>query len=353
MSHFRLLRDPERYVAHDWDLLKDDALRRHWLESFRSHFEVMLQHAAAQYGRKAGKSIAAARGEFNEAINRLSQAPGSLPGGKLNVLELCRLRDGTLRRHGLTDPFKHVKERENASAAAIYPRVVRKLHGMKGQDKWLHLVKCVFAGNIFDLGSTATMHLASQPTDFLAAVADGRPRPWLVDDFDRLAADLPPVPPAKWAKAVVFVDNAGSDFVLGVMPLARELALAGTRIVLAANELPSLNDITADEVVAVVEQLCALDEDLGTLIRAGMFEVVSSGNDSPLIDLSNVSDELNDAAADAELVLLVGMGRGVESNFEAEFTVDNLILALLKSNTVAQRVGGQVFDCICKYRPVG
>jgi type II pantothenate kinase len=81
--------------------------------------------------------------------------------------------------------------------------------------------------------------------------------------------------------------------------------------------------------------------------------VVSSGNDSPLIDLSNVSDELNDAASDAELVLLVGMGRGVESNFEAEFTVDNLILALLKSNTVAQRVGGQVFDCICKYRPVG
>jgi type II pantothenate kinase len=352
MSHFRLLSDPGKYVAHDWNLLTDEAARRHWLDHFRSHFEVMLKHAAVQYGRKAGKGIAAAGREFNEAIDRLAEAPGSLPGGKLNVLELCRLRDATLRRHGLGDPFKHVKDRENASAAATYAQVVRRLHAMKGQDKWLHLVKCIFAGNIFDLGSAATMHLAAQPTDFLAAVANGRPRPWLVDDFDRLAADLLPAPPAKWAKAVVFVDNAGSDFVLGVMPLARELALAGAKIVLAANELPSLNDITADEVVAVVQQLCAADEDLATLIKAGMFEVVSTGNDSPLIDLSEVSDELNEAAGDADLVLLVGMGRGLESNFEAAFTVDSLILAMLKDAAVARRFGGEVFDCVCKYRPV-
>jgi len=353
MSHFCLLREPANYVAHDWDLLVDKAARGHWLDHFHKHFEVMLTHAAAQYGRKATKQIAAAREQFNKALAQLHADPSSLPGGKCNIMELCRLRDQTLRANGLHDPFKHVKDRENASAGRLYPVVVRKLHAMGGPDRWLHLVKCVFAGNVFDLGSQATMHLASEPTDFLAAVANGKPRPWLIDDYDRLAAELKGVPPAKWSKAIVFVDNAGSDFVLGVMPLVRELALAGTKIVLAANELPSLNDITADETVAVVENLAAGDEDLATLITAEMLEVVSTGNASPLIDLSAVSDELNEAAADAELVVIVGMGRAVESNLDAAFTVDALRLALLKDAAVAKRVGGELFDCVCKYTPAG
>ncbi len=82
-----------------------------------------------------------------------------------------------------------------------------------------------------------------------------------------------------------------------------------------------------------------------------MFEVVSTGNDLPLIDLSDVTDELNAAAAGAELVLLEGMGRAIESNFDAAFTCDCLRLALLKDPLVAQRPGGEVYDCVCKYVP--
>ena len=137
------------------------------------------------------------------------------------------------------------------------------------------------------------------------------------------------------------------------MPLAREMALCGTKIVLAANEIPSLNDITVNECIAIVQRLAALDSDLEALIGAGMFEVVSSGNDIPLIDLAAVSDELNEAAQGAELVVLVGMGRAIESNYDAAFTVDCLKLALLKDPLVAQRVGGELHDCVCKYEPVG
>jgi uncharacterized protein with ATP-grasp and redox domains len=179
-----------------------------------------------------------------------------------------------------------------------------------------------------------------------------KPRPWFVDDYDRLAEDLLLAPPTKWTKAIVFVDNAGSDFILGVMPLARELSLGGTQIVLAANELPSLNDITVDEAIDVVERLAARDSDLAALIEAGMFEVVSTGNDIPLIDLADVSDELNAAAEDADLVLIEGMGRAVESNLDAEFTVDALRLACVKDEAVADHIGGQLFDCVCKYTPV-
>ena len=353
MSHFCLLSNPDKYVAQNWNLLTDDEGRKHWLDLFANHFEDALRYASAQYGRTAGRQIMNARAQFAQLIQQLRDNPASLPCGQLNIIELCRAREKVLREHRLNNPFGHVKTRENNTAAKLYPQAVKKLHAMEGSAKWLHLVECVFAGNIFDMGSPMTLQLAAQPTDFLQAVEDTKPRPWLVDDFDRLAKDLPDAPPTKWSKAVIFVDNAGSDFILGVMPLARELALYGTKVVLAANEVPSLNDMTADETVAVVEQLAVEDADLSALVQAGMFEVVSTGNDIPLIDLSNVSDELNAAAADAELVIIEGMGRAVESNFDAKFKVDSLHLALLKDPAVAARVGGEVYDCICKYQPAG
>ncbi len=351
MSHFCLLSEPDNYVAHDWDLLADSRSLAYWLDLFEKHFEVTLGHAAQRYSSKADKNIVSARRQYAELIERLRSDPASVPGGKLNVMVLCRLREQALRDNHLHDPFGHIKDRENSSAVRMYMEVVRKLHAMAPSEKWLHLIECVFAGNIFDLGSPMTLHLADEPTDFLATVENTRPRPWLYDDYDRLSEQLAPAPPTPWEKAVVFIDNAGSDFVLGVMPLVREMALCGTRIVLAANELPTLNDITADETVEIVQRLAVIDPDLAALLQADMFEVVSTGNGIPLIDLSDVSDELNAAAEGADLVVLEGMGRAVESNFDAAFKTDALWLALLKDTHVAQRLGGEVYDCICKYTP--
>jgi damage-control phosphatase, subfamily II, stand-alone protein len=351
MSHFCLLSNSESYVAHDWDLLQDAAARGHWLELFDNHFVEALKHAAMQYGRGATRPIQAAKQQFAELIARLRENPQSLGNGKLNIIELCRAREKVLRANKLPDPFGHVKNRENAAASELYPQVVRKLHALSGKEKWMRMIESVFAGNIFDLGSPMTLHLAAQPTDYLTALENTKPRPWLVDDFEKLAADLPERPPTKWSKAIIFVDNAGSDFILGVLPFARELAMYGTKVVLAANEVPSLNDLTADETAAIVQRLAATDNDLAALVQAGMFEVVSTGNDIPLIDLSQVSDELNEAAADADLVVIEGMGRAVESNFDVKLKVDTVHLALLKDPMVAARINGQVYDCVCKYTP--
>ncbi|KKN82994.1 hypothetical protein LCGC14_0304090 [marine sediment metagenome] len=351
MSHFCLLNDAETYRAESWDLLEDNAACQYWLDLFDRHFQETLVHAAGQYGRAADRHIEDAREQFAEIIRTLRATPDALDGA-LTVMALCRQREAVLRANRLHDPFARIKQRENESAIRLYPDVVRRLHAMAPDDRWLHLAECVFAGNIFDLGSSAAMNTAQTSPDFLATVEATKPRPWLVDDYDRLAEDLRQTFPARWGKAVIFVDNAGCDFILGIMPLARELALAGVQVVLAANELPSLNDITADETVEVIEQLADIDADLPALLDAQMFEVVSTGNDLPLIDLSDVSDELNAAAEDADLVILEGMGRSVESNFDATFKVDSLLLALLKDPKVAERVGRDVFDCVCKYQPV-
>lgn len=349
MSHFCLLSRPEEYAAESWDLVADAEARAYWLDHFASHFDATLQHALAQYGRPAGKRIDAARERFAAVIEKLRQAPDSLPDGKLSVMRLCRLREKALRDHDLPDPFGHIKKRENASAVEMYPDVVQKLHSMPPEERWLHVIQGVFAGNIFDLGSAATMHLAGEATDFVTTAEELKPRPWLVDDFDTLAEGLLAAPPMPWTKAVVFADNAGCDFVLGMMPMIREMALEGTTVVLAANEQPSLNDITADEAVDVIERLAALDPDLDALIVGGMLEVVSSGNDIPLIDFSEVSDELNAASGDADLVVVEGMGRAIESNFDTEFKVSALRLALLKDEEVARRVGGNLYDAVCAY----
>ncbi|HOF19130.1 MAG TPA: ARMT1-like domain-containing protein [Phycisphaerae bacterium] len=353
MGHFCLLSDPGSYVPLDWDLASDPTALGEWLDVFEKVFTEILQHAKTSYGRKAEKNIAAAAEQFRRQIESIRSDPASFGDGQLNVIALDRMRDRILRDNHIGDPFGPVKDRENALALERYPQVVRELHAMDGVDRWQHLVQCVFAGNIFDMGATSTLHTGRDGADFLAAVEESKPRPWLVDDFDALAERLVAAPPAPWAKAVVFVDNAGSDFILGVLPLVRELALCGTQIVLAANEKPSLNDITAFEITQLGRHLAAADDDLGALAQAGMLEVVSTGTDLPMIDLSDVSDELNDASADADLVILEGMGRAVETNFDAKFKVDTLRLALLKNETVARRLGGGLFDCVCKFTPAG
>lgn len=351
MSHFCLLSDPEHYSVQDWDLVQDATGREYWLKHFASHMEQVLAAAEKRYGPAVRGRTAKARQAFAADLDRLRQKPDGLPHGLLRVIDLCRLREKALRDNKLPDPFGHIKQRENAAALEVYPGVLERLDAMDPEARWLHLIECAFAGNIFDLGSGPTMKYAESKVDFLQVLADLPRRPWLIDHYDQLEPFLPVDGVAQWTKAVFFVDNAGADFVLGTMPLARALALDGVRIVLAANEQPSLNDVTADETVALVESLAARDGALSDLIEAGMFEVASSGNDLPLIDLSSVSDELNEAAADADLVVLVGMGRGVESNFDTPFACDALRLCMLKDEAIAARVGGKVFDVVCKFTP--
>lgn len=351
MPAFCLLRDAENYRALDWDLQQDPVGCAAWLDLFEKVFAEILHHAADVYGAAAAPRIEAARAEFAACIAALREDPGSFTEEQLNLMALDVVRDNVLRQHGLPDPFLKIKQRENLAAAKLYPQVVGKLHALTGKDKWLHLVESVFAGNTFDLGATATMHLGRESQDFLACLDATKPRPWLDDDFDALADALTADDAPPWRKAIIFVDNAGSDFVLGVMSFARELALAGTRIVLAANELPSLNDITLAEVDVVLQALAAQDPKLERMLADGTITTVSTGTGMPVIDLAEVSAALNAAAADADLVVLEGMGRGVETNYDAEFSVDVLRLALIKNASVGQRIGGGLFDSVCKYVP--
>ena len=50
-------------------------------------------------------------------------------------------------------------------------------------------------------------------------------------------------------------------------------------------------------------------------------------------------ERLIEAAAESDLIVLQGMGRGIESNWTEQFTCDVWRVALLKDRTVAQWIG--------------
>ena len=347
-SPFVKLADPSSYVACSWDLVADRAGLDYWVEFFSTHIDVILGlgvEAAVARGESEADALAraaACRAAYLPFFAGVRRDP--VGHGRVTILTLDEWRDGLLRRHGFDDAFVDLKDRENRRMLPLLATVCRELDAMAEADALRAAVEGVFAGNIFDMGAKATAaKFRSESPDFFQTRRLLPGRPWRVDDYDALAAAWLGEP---YRKAVFFVDNAGSDFLLGAVPQCRWLARRGTKVVIAANERPSLNDMTAADVRAWWPRVLAAEPSLAGLA----IKIVSTGTGEPLIDLSSVSDELNAASEDADLVILEGMGRGVESNLNAAFSCDAANLAMLKDEAVAARLGGRVFDVVCRFR---
>ncbi|CAN1289437.1 Damage-control phosphatase At2g17340 [Linum perenne] len=279
--------------------------------------------------------------------------------GPPDCILLCRLREQILRELGFRDIFKKVKDEENAKAISLFKEVTRLNDSIEEGPKRLeNLARGIFAGNIFDLGSAQLAEIFSKDgISFLASCQNIVPRPWVIDDLEAFKV--------RWSKkswkkasfisfflqAIIFVDNSGADIILGILPFARELLRRGTQVVLAANDLPSINDITYHELIEIISKL---KDENGKLdgVNASNLLVANSGNDLPVIDLASVSQELAYLANDADLVILEGMGRGIETNLYAQFKCDSLKVGMVKHPEVAQFLGGRLYDCVFKYNEV-
>ncbi|XP_015571856.2 damage-control phosphatase At2g17340 isoform X2 [Ricinus communis] len=261
-----------------------------------------------------------------------------------------RLREQILRELGFRDIFKKVKDEENAKAISLFEDVVCLNDAIEDGPKRLeNLVKGIFAGNIFDLGSAQLAEIFSRDgMSFLASCQNLVPRPWVIDDLDTFKVKWSK---KSWKKAVIFVDNSGADIILGILPFARELLRHGTQVVLAANDLPSINDVTYPELIEIISKL---KDENGQLVGVDTSNllIANSGNDLPVIDLTRVSQELAYLSTDADLVIFEGMGRGIETNLYAQFKCDSLKIGMVKHPEVAQFLGGRLYDCVFKYNEV-
>lgn len=352
MGAFVLLADPKAYQPCHEDMRTDVEFRAHWLGHFEKHFEMIVRLAIEVYGEGKAANAHACRDELVRELRLLEENPARY--GELNLLVLDILRQQKLFAHDIPDPFEKAKARENDAMLKLYPQIIAELdaHTEGPREMLLLLVEGMFAGNIFDLGVTATADRFKHDSPDFCKIRDelGGKRPWLVDQFDAFAERMlgnGGVPP--YRKMVFFLDNAGSDCVLGVIPFARHMAKLGVQVVLAANRLPALNDVTHTELREVLRRAGALDGVLRELVEGGRITVVESGGIAPLIDLRHVSDAVNAAAADADLVVLEGMGRGLESNFHAAFKVDAVKLCMIKDPMIAKRAGGEIYDCVFRF----
>ncbi|KAF3671850.1 Pantothenate kinase 2 [Capsicum annuum] len=338
---FPLLADPKTYEPNTIDL-SDHGELEYWFTVLSEHLSDLVDKAVASEG---GTDDAKRRGDaFARAFSahlarfgrqsylvpvylllvggdRLMEEPAAY--GKLGLANLLELREECLREFHFFDAYRTIKQRENEASLAVLPDLLMELDSLTEVDNFDAFKERM-------LGS-----------------GDRKPQPH--------------------KRALLFVDNSGADIVLGMLPLARELLRRGTEVVLVANSLPALNDVTAMELPDIVAEaakhcdiLRGAAEAGGLLVDAmsniqdGYKEdtpsvplmVVENGCGSPCIDLRQVSSELAAAAKDADLVILEGMGRSLHTNYNAKFKCDALKLAMVKNQRLAAKlVNGNIYDC--------
>ncbi|KAL2961368.1 hypothetical protein AAZX31_17G086700 [Glycine max] len=346
---FPLLADLKMYEPNTIDL-SDHSELEYWFKILSEHLPDLVDKAVASEGgtddaKRRGDAFARA---FSAHLARLMEEPAAY--GKLGLARLLEMREECLREFHFFDAYISIKQRENEASLAVLPDLLMELDSMDEETRLLTLIEGVLAANIFDWGSRACVDLYHKGTiiEIYRMSRNKMQRPWRVDDFDAFkqrmlgTGDKKP-PPHR--RALLFVDNAGADIVLGMLPLARELLRRGTEVVLVANSLPALNDVTAMElpdIVAEAAKHCDIlrraAESGGLLVDAMTntldsprensssvpLMVVENGCGSPCIDLRQVSSELAAAAKDADLIILEGMGRALHTNLNARFQCDAL-----------------------------
>lgn len=347
MATLQQLADLPAYRACDWDLAQDSAGRDAWVRTFIEHADELLAQTRESYPEAPPERLAAFRRAFVAAMESVAATPQRYP--RIDILLLDELREGMQREYGFPDPFAAVKARVNRAALADLPVLLAELDAVASPAAEVELLaRGLMAGNLFDLGARVTADQFRQNGHQFWAARDALgPRPWFIDHVERWQA--------RWATgrpyrhAVLFVDNAGGDVCLGCLPLARWMNRHGTRVTLAANSRPALNDITAAELIELLAVAAGFDDAVARAVSEELLVVVATGTGAPLLDLTALSPECVAAAADADLLVLQGMGRALESNFDARFRCAVLRTAVVKDELLARRLGARLMDCVFRF----
>lgn len=230
------------------------------------------------------------------------------------------ISDSCLRLNGFIDPWIEEKNSENAMSLQQLSDRLNELDRFPAQEKWMEIFKGIFAGNIFDWGALVVSQILENDQSFglKDAMKQIQRRPWLIDGFDAWLKRLEVIDPFLVSTliqtilsnsigfhfvlcstrdnqgpihkcAVIFVDNSGVDFILGVIPFARELLLRGTKVIFCANKEPSLNDITIHELDNVLRKCCDKCSIIKKAYDTKQLLIYGNGQSSACLDLRRIS----------------------------------------------------------------
>jgi len=345
-----LLKDPDNYIPDIQDLLSNDTARNYWLSTLEGVVAKFVDRAETLNpdNPKATEHANICFQKFHNLVEKIRLNPLILK--PLTVRTLLEINEENLRVH-FKDAWQLQKETETLQALNDFSDRIRVIDSISSfNEKWLELIQGVLAGNVFDWGSSVVANIleTSPNFGFQNAMKTIESRPWFIDNLDLWIKTLNA---RSFKSAVIFVDNAGVDFVLGILPFTRELLLMGTKVILAGNTFPSLNDLTYKELNLYCRKAAQQCSILKEAIASGQLVTVENGQKGPCLDLKNISSELYNLMEESDLIVLEGMGRAVHTNLNAKFAVDSIKIAVLKNEWLANSLGARQFSVVFKYEP--
>ncbi|XP_053662926.1 4'-phosphopantetheine phosphatase [Anopheles marshallii] len=352
-SHCTLLASVDAYRPDTLDLYQDPEASQYWFACFNdmlSKFE--RQAMASQSSDPSAKPRAQYfREHCVEVFNQLQKDKRNTKS--LGIRNLLEVIESGLRKFGFDDPWKEQKTLENKASIGLLKNRLQQLDSIASErEKWTEIVRGVLAGNMFDWGAKAVTKILEANNGFGLQQALDRiqKRPWLIDDLDSWLNRMEQEPPHRCA--TIFTDNAGIDFVLGIVPLVRELLKRNTKVLLCATINPAINDITYSELTGTIADCCKECEILQNAYSVE-HRLLLYGNDQigPCLDFRMISKDLSVAIEQnsVDLLIIVGMARALHTNLYAKFVCETFKLAVVKNEWLANRLGGETFSVVCKY----
>ncbi len=216
------------------------------------------------------------------------------------------------------DIYRDFKREATEHAKAFIPYVEAMIE--ESDDQFHAALKASVAGNVIDLAATKQFDLKEE-------VAKVFETPFAIDDSSALRQLL------ETAKKVLIIgDNAGEHLFDKV--LMKQLLRLFPKIELGyvVRGEPIINDIT------VLEAKEAGIDEVATIIDSGV--------NTPGLDLSRASDTMKRAYERADVIIAKGMGNYESLNDRS--TRPTFFLLKVKCNVVANSLGRNVGDIVCK-----
>ncbi|KAJ2216786.1 hypothetical protein EV179_001076 [Coemansia sp. RSA 487] len=341
------------YQPDTVDLSKDLKQQEYWITAMERNTHGLLD--LADNGTLANDEAARQKMSsfvtlYLSHLRRLRDRP--LAYGPMSVRTLLGLREQCLHEVGLEDIFAQVKSRETDAALMALPTMLAQTDRIDDTAERLRvLVHNVLAGNMFDWGST---DLRDKLADGSLGFDQAKQKITWQPQFDSTNEFVEAVVNRRvlYRKAVVFVDNSGADVCLGVLPFARFLlSFVGSKVILASNSRPALNDVTERELADIVRRAAREDEEISRAVSSRQLLVCGTGCSGPCLDLRKLDERLVRHCHNADLVVIVGMGRAIHSNYHARFVCDSLKLAVFKNKMAADAAHANIYDGLSLFVP--
>jgi len=345
-----LLVDPANYNPDTTDLVQDKEARDYWLECFEKSVDKFIARAIhSQPQSPTAKDRASKLKEkYINRLHYLHEQPFAY--GTLTVRTLLDTIEHCMKEYDFPDPYLHQKKQENEQALKHLKDRLNIIDNLEGTAKLQELIKGVLTGNIFDWGAQEVAVLMETTNfSFKDAQKNIQDRPWLQDCLDDWIKRLQEKAPHRCA--TVFVDNSGVDIILGILPFVRDLLQRGTKVILCANSMPALNDVTYPELLVILKDVANICDIIKYALKEKRLIAMETAQAGPCLDLSRLNVELCLAMIkhNVDLVVIEGMGRTLHTNLHAKMKCECLKLAVIKNRWLAKRLGGDMYAVICKY----